>query len=98
MLRRRRSRDGSADQPHGAVFEWLGHPIEALAARSSLIARQLAPVRTRDTLVQSYRREAAHTPELRLAYAMVWLALGQSGPDGMVGRRRSRRTAIGTSR
>ena len=93
-LRRQRMTDAA----QGRELEWLGIPIDALAARSSAIARQLAPVRTRETLLESYRREAGQSPEIRLAYAMVWLALGQSGADAMVGRRRSRRTAAGRPR
>jgi len=75
--------------------DWAGSPIHALADQAISIAGQLAPIRTRATLLESYRRESAHAPALRLAYAMVWLALGQGAPDGLVGRRRSRRVAAG---
>jgi hypothetical protein len=65
--------------------DWAGVPIGSLTAHSQLIARQLDPVRTRESLLSSYLREAAHPPELRLAYAMVWLALGRGAAPGLPG-------------
>ena len=85
--------DGDAER------EWAGVPIGLLTLAAERIARQLEPVRTRQSLLSSYLREAAHPPEVRLAYAMVWLALGRYGAPGVPGliaRRRGRRTVAGT--
>jgi hypothetical protein len=71
--------------------DWLGQPLDRVGAQSVEIAAQLDPIRTRDMLVASYVREANHSPEVRLAYAVVWLALGHGGVAGLIGRRRSRR-------
>ena len=78
--------------------DWAGVPLGSLGQAAEHIARQLDPVRSRQSLLSSYLREAAHPPELRLAYAMVWLALGRHGAPGLPGliaRRRGRRTAAG---
>lgn len=74
--------------------DWVGAPIYRVRAWSAEIVSQLAPIRTRATLTHSYQREAVHPPAVRLAYALLWLALGQAGAPAMVQRRRSRRTAV----
>lgn len=73
--------------------DWLGTPIGSVAGAAGAIAQQLAPIRSRQTLLSSYRREAHHTPALRLAYAVRWLALAQGMPFGLIAHRRGRRTA-----
>jgi hypothetical protein len=71
---------------------WAGVPLVSVAEAAQAIARQLAPIRSRDTLLASWEREAARGPDVRLAYAMVWLAL-----DGAETRRRLRRRARRTT-
>jgi hypothetical protein len=93
-----RLRRGRAGETADGRSEWLGRPIQLVAARSARIAAQLEPLRTRDTLVASYRREASHSPEVRLAYAMAWLALGPGGTAGLICRRRARRALAGPTR
>src|ERR1043165_8323742 len=39
------------------------------------IVRQLGPIRTRASLLSSWVRESRHSPSVRLAYAIAWLAL-----------------------
>ncbi len=64
----------------------------ALADRVALVRAQLAPIRSRRALLDSYRRESlcrlatsAQTPDsaaevLELAYAMRWLELDSEAP------------------
>jgi hypothetical protein len=46
-------------------------------AEVEVIVGQLAPIRSRDTLLSSWARESRHASAVRLAYAIVWLRLAQ---------------------
>ena len=43
------------------------------------VVRQLAPIRTRDSLLSSWLRESRHSAQVRLAYAIAWLDLARNG-------------------
>jgi hypothetical protein len=53
------------------------------------VVRQLGPIRTRDSLLSSWRRESRRSGAVRLAYAIAWLALARSAPGAMTRRGRS---------
>jgi hypothetical protein len=53
------------------------------------VVRQLDPIRTRASLLSSWQRESRHSTEVRLAYAIAWLALAHTAPA--VTARRARR-------
>ena len=57
------------------------------------VVRQLAPIRTRDSLVSSWERESRHSPPVRLAYAIAWLGLARTTP-GAVTRHARRRVRL----
>jgi hypothetical protein len=44
------------------------------------VVRQLEPIRTRASLASSWQRESRHSTEVRLAYAIAWLALVRRSP------------------
>jgi len=54
------------------------------------VVRQLGPIRTRDSLLSSWRRESRHSGTVRLAYAIAWLALARSAPGAMTRNARRR--------
>jgi hypothetical protein len=53
------------------------------------VVRQLDPIRTRASLQSSWLRESRRSTEVRLAYAIAWLALARTPPA--VTTRRARR-------
>jgi hypothetical protein len=57
------------------------------------VVRQLEPIRTRASLLSSWLRESRHSPQVRLAYAIAWLALTRSAP-AVVTRRARRRPRL----
>jgi hypothetical protein len=57
------------------------------------VVRQLAPIRTRDSLLSSWLRESRHAGPVRLAYAVAWLALARTTP-GAITRHARRRTRL----
>jgi hypothetical protein len=56
------------------------------------VVRQLGPIRTRASLLSSWQRESRRSPEVRLAYAIAWLALARGGPAAMTRHARRRRS------
>jgi hypothetical protein len=42
------------------------------------VVRQLAPIRTRSSLLSSWQRESRHSAQVRLAYAIAWLELARN--------------------
>jgi hypothetical protein len=60
------------------------------------VVRQLAPIRTRASLLSSWTRESRHGGPVRLAYAIAWLDLERTTPGAMTrhARRRPRRAAL----
>jgi hypothetical protein len=44
------------------------------------VVRQLEPIRTPASLLWSWLRESRHSPQVRLAYAIAWLALAGDTP------------------
>jgi len=54
------------------------------------VVRQLAPIRTRDSLLSSWARESRHSAPVRLAYAIAWLALARTTPGAMTRHARRR--------
>ena len=54
------------------------------------VVRQLGPIRTRDSLLSSWRRESRHSGTVRLAYAIAWLALARTTPGAMTRHARRR--------
>jgi hypothetical protein len=63
------------------------------------IVGQLAPIRSRITLMSSWERESRHGSAVRLAYAIVWLRLAQRRPGEYGPRSRQRaRLAVVTGR
>lgn len=59
----------------GELAEPLGWHRPWLRLRSAAILAQLEPIRSRAALESSWSREAAHGPEVRLAYALAALAI-----------------------
>jgi len=57
------------------------------------VVRQLAPIRTRDSLLSSWARESRHSAPVRLAYAVAWLSLARTNP-GAVSRHARRRPRL----
>jgi hypothetical protein len=53
------------------------------------VVRQLGPIRTRTALLSSWQREGRRSPQIRLGYAVAWLAL--AGHDPAATTRRARR-------
>jgi hypothetical protein len=53
------------------------------------VVHQLDPIRTQASLLSSWLRESRHSTEVRLAYAIAWLALARTAPA--VTTRRARR-------
>jgi hypothetical protein len=58
--------------------------------RVAAIVSQLEPIRTHSALRSSWDREASHGPELRLAYAIAFLALDRKASAPRARRRKSR--------
>jgi len=60
------------------------------------VVRQLGPIRTRVSLLSSWKRESRRSGAVRLAYAIAWLALARSAPGAMTrnARRRPRLAAL----
>jgi hypothetical protein len=54
------------------------------------VVRQLAPIRTRDSLRSSWERESRHSPQVRLAYAIALLAIAHQDPAVITRRARRR--------
>ena len=50
------------------------------------VVRQLGPIRTRASLLSSWERESRHSEPVRLAYAVVLLALARGAPGAPSGR------------
>ena len=80
-----RARRGELAEPLGWDQPWLRWRVQA-------VLRQLEPIRSRDALASSWEREAQPGPEVRLAYAMTWLALDRRRSAGATRRRRNRAT------
>lgn len=57
------------------------------------VMRQLDPIRTRASLLSSWQRESRRTTEVRLAYAIAWVALARTTP-AVVARRARRRPRL----
>ena len=55
-----------------------------------MVVRQLGPIRTRDSLLSSWLRESRHSPPVRVAYAIAWLALARETPASATRRARRR--------
>ena len=60
------------------------------------VVRQLGPIRTRASLLSSWQRESRRSAQVRLAYAIAWLALARGGPVAATrhARRRTRLVAV----
>jgi hypothetical protein len=54
------------------------------------VVRQLEPIRTQASLASSWQRESRHSTEVRLAYAIAWLALVRNAPAATTRRARRR--------
>jgi hypothetical protein len=54
------------------------------------VVRQLGPIRTRASLLSSWARESRHSPSVRLAYAIAWLALATTAPSAIARHARRR--------
>jgi hypothetical protein len=54
------------------------------------VVRQLAPIRTRESLLSSWARESRHAGPVRLAYAIAWLELTRTAPGAMARHARRR--------
>jgi hypothetical protein len=57
------------------------------------VVGQLAPIRTLGSLLWSWQRESHHSPPVRLAYAIAWLALARTG-TGAATRHAGRRPRL----
>ena len=57
------------------------------------VVRQLEPIRTGASLLSSWLRESRHSPQVRLAYAIAWVALARNAP-AVVTRRARRRPRL----
>ena len=57
------------------------------------VVRQLAPIRTRVSLLSSWERESRHSAPVRVAYAIAWLDLARTAP-GAVTRHARRRPRL----
>src|SRR5258705_787367 len=57
------------------------------------VVRQLYPIRTRASLASSWQLESRHPTEVRLAYAIAWVALARTAP-AVVARRARRRPRL----
>jgi hypothetical protein len=57
------------------------------------VVRQLGPIRTRASLLSSWQRESRRSAQVRLAYAIAWLALARGAPVAAT-RRARRRTRL----
>ena len=57
---------------------------------------QLGPIRTRASLLSSWQRESRRSAQVRLAYAIAWLALARTAPAAAMrhARRRPRLPAV----
>lgn len=76
-----RMRSGELAEP----AQWA---IPGRRRRVQAIVAQLAPIRSRDALVSSYLREAHLGDDVRLAYALAWLALARVLAAAVTRRRR----------
>jgi hypothetical protein len=80
-----RVRRGELAEPLGWQRPWLRRRVDAVLA-------QLQPIRTHAALASSWEREAHRGPDVRLAYALAWLALDRRVASGRARRRRTRVT------
>jgi hypothetical protein len=83
LTRLLRVRRGELAEPLGWHRPWLRHRVEAVLA-------QLQPIRSHASLASSFEREAHRGPDVRLAYAIAWLALDRRVSAGRARRRRTR--------
>lgn len=72
----------------GELAEPLGWQRPSLRRQVDAVLAQLQPIRTHTALLSSWTREARLGPDIRLAYAVAWLAL-----DRRVASSRARRRA-----
>jgi hypothetical protein len=75
---------------HGELAEPLGWKRPSMRLRVAAIVAQLEPIRTHSALRSSFDREAARGPEVRLAYALAFLALDRKASAPRARRRKSR--------
>jgi hypothetical protein len=78
-----RVRSGELAEP--LLWRRPSHRLEVDA-----VVRQLEPIRTRDSLLSSWQRESRHSPHVRLAYAIAWVALARTPPAEATRRARRR--------
>ena len=71
----------------GELAEPLGWHRPWLRLRVAAILAQLQPIRSRFALESSWSREAAHGPEVRLAYALAALAIDRRAASARARRR-----------
>ena len=76
----------------GELAEPLGWHRPWLRQRVDVVLDQLRPIRTHAALVSSWQREAQRGPEVRLAYALAWLALDRRIASSRARRRCNRVT------
>jgi len=81
----------------GELAEPLLWRRPSLRREVDAVVRQLEPIRTRDSLLSSWRRESRHSAHVRLAYAIVLVGLARNGTAATTrrARRRPRLAAIG---
>ena len=78
----------------GELAEPLHWRRPSVRAEVEMAVAQLAPIRSRLALASSWERESHRSPALRLAYAIVWLRLGQRRAGEYGPRRRGRLAAV----
>jgi hypothetical protein len=81
----------------GELAEPLLWRRPSLRREVDAVVRQLEPIRTRDSLLSSWRRESRHSAHVRLAYAIVLVGLARNGPAASTrrARRRPRLVSLG---
>jgi hypothetical protein len=77
----------------GELAEPLAWQRTWLRLRVAAVLTQLQPIRSHGALASSWEREARRGPDVRLAYAMAWLALDRRVASART-RRRSRPCAL----
>jgi hypothetical protein len=80
-----RVRRGELAEPLGWHRPWLRRRVDTVLA-------QLEPIRSQAALASSWEREAHRGPDVRLAYALAWLALDRKRAATRTRRRRGRAT------
>ena len=83
VIRVLRVRRGELAEPLGWHRPWLRRRVDVVLA-------QLGPIRTHAALISSFEREARRGPDVRLAYAIAWLALERRVSAERGKRRRTR--------